>query len=65
MSIELKPSTTDMKFSAQVGSESFAPEVKFKSGLSPLPECGSEGHPDTGELVIVLCSEANEKSPDE
>ena len=25
--------------------------------LAPLPECGPSGHPDTGELVIVLCHE--------
>lgn len=26
-------------------------------GLSPLPKFGPEGHPDTGDLIIVLCNE--------
>lgn len=27
------------------------------TGISPLPKCGPEGHPDTAGLVIVLCLE--------
>ena len=25
--------------------------------VNGLPKCGDEGHPDTGELVIALCTE--------
>ena len=30
---------------------------KYVHLMNPLPTCGPEGHPNTGNLVIVLCSE--------